>query len=1154
MADEESTDYTYRPDQKDDPGKYGSHPGDDLPKKGDGASLETLADYLHHLTARNAYPIDKGLNVTAPPELGKTQPLTSPPSRDSSLSTAHGNYWFTNTPGIPTELNSLSDSGKFEPLSDFLDKEGVGISRGSGSPLIYSDKSGNRLLVDVVAFDPPLDSTEQVPEHAPEVQKRISAVLKTNRFSPGPESPYMDSGNADDPHGAGGDVEDYTSGYYVPQNELGKFQPNPESSSQYEALFADLKKIGHELTIAATGHPADWHDGMSLDLGFLGTVSLPPEDMLMLPSFNQLAPYPAKIGAGDLRAKNMPSSPYKIAGKELNPLEKSFDLNPGDRESYGQLNSPHEVFDGAAPLGMMVLSLALMIGVLVVGKAALLLLPDNEFGVDGDPRTKKNPQIDLEPGNWRKGSGEGFAQYMRRYLGIPLTENEFDTCIDVGISTFLGMPEGKEMDFTSTDSFSGLGSAALNLIQSPGFYVGIFRNAVRDTEQITKSLENFGVSISGTVGAALILVDAIATSATWRFLMVMAALGEIRQISKAGLVPRLYGGELDTLPNQPRTRAGKNRISGEVSTLAWGHMAVPSLYLLPPGMTTLETNLEGIGGSKPFSLSEWKSRLAASKTMDAAADYPDDDGWYGMEIENDVIPSLHSRHRLTPEQVQKFENHLEMEYVPFYFHDLRTNEFIAFHAFIDSITDSWSPEYSSTSGMGRMDPVQMHSKTTRTIALTFNLVATNEGDFDRMWWDVNKLVSMLYPQWSQGTTVAGGKEKFIMPFSQVPTASPMIRLRVGDLIKSNYSNPSMARLFGANAQNSKDSETFVIGKAAADAAAAVAANKRKEAIIKYTTQITERIKKGQRRAGGDNGAAVGEFITVPESAYEGKKKIIDIDGKKEGIWWDAVKTGGIGPYGTVYRAELKEIRKKTHSVQKRTGWWVAPAEVFGEGPQTQSQADTLSETGAGETGDSIPVASVYKTIRWSTLEYRVELKLPAKTPLTPKIYNMWIPASKTEVCESWVKATAELQAASDHPDTPATIPDVDTFFNFTGNPSQNPVVRAFKSSGGRGLAGFITSMNMDYASATWETQKLGKRAPKFMKISMNFAPTHDIPLGLDHEGFMRAPAYPVGGVNNAVFGDPWGDNLEDGEVEPLARFNKLATNGPFKGFDASADE
>ena len=40
---------------------------------------------------------------------------------------------------------------------------------------------------------------------------------------------------------------------------------------------------------------------------------------------------------------------------------------------------------------------------------------------------------------------------------------------------------------------------------------------------------------------------------------------------------------------------------------------------------------------------------------------------------------------------------------------------------------------------------------------------------------------------------------------------------------------------------------------------------------------------------------------------------------------------------------------------------------------------------------------------------------------------------------------------------------------------------------------------------------------------MNFAPVHDIPMGLDHEGFMRAPAYPVGDVVEAAFGDTWGD-------------------------------
>jgi hypothetical protein len=84
----------------------------------------------------------------------------------------------------------------------------------------------------------------------------------------------------------------------------------------------------------------------------------------------------------------------------------------------------------------------------------------------------------------------------------------------------------------------------------------------------------------------------------------------------------------------------------------------------------------------------------------------------------------------------------------------------------------------------------------------------------------------------------------------------------------------------------------------------------------------------------------------------------------------------------------------------------------------------------------------------------------------------------------------------------------------------NAISRSFRSSGGRGLAGFIESMSFDwYDRVTWEISHgtggndapvEGRRAPKVCKVSIGFSPIHDITPGLDHTGFNRAPIYPVG--------------------------------------------
>jgi hypothetical protein len=148
------------------------------------------------------------------------------------------------------------------------------------------------------------------------------------------------------------------------------------------------------------------------------------------------------------------------------------------------------------------------------------------------------------------------------------------------------------------------------------------------------------------------------------------------------------------------------------------------------------------------------------------------------------------------ELVNEIEDKLESEYVPFYFHDLRTNEILSFHAFIENISDSYSPEYTSTGGFGRIDDVKAYVKTTRSISLSFLVAAMNELDHQYMWAYLNKLTSMVYPQWTKGEELIIDDLVLQQPFSQVPGNSPLVRLRIGDLIKNNYSRFNLERIFG----------------------------------------------------------------------------------------------------------------------------------------------------------------------------------------------------------------------------------------------------------------------------------------------------------------------------------------------------------------------
>lgn len=149
------------------------------------------------------------------------------------------------------------------------------------------------------------------------------------------------------------------------------------------------------------------------------------------------------------------------------------------------------------------------------------------------------------------------------------------------------------------------------------------------------------------------------------------------------------------------------------------------------------------------------------------------------------------------ETVKQLEELLNSSYMPFYFHDLRTNEVISFHAFLGNMSDNYSSDWQNTTAYGRVEPVFQYTGTTRELQIDFFVVATNATDFDRMWAKINKLVTLIYPQFTKGRQVqtTDGK-KFIQPFSQIPGASPVFRIRVGDVWKSNYSRFNVMRLFG----------------------------------------------------------------------------------------------------------------------------------------------------------------------------------------------------------------------------------------------------------------------------------------------------------------------------------------------------------------------
>ena len=138
---------------------------------------------------------------------------------------------------------------------------------------------------------------------------------------------------------------------------------------------------------------------------------------------------------------------------------------------------------------------------------------------------------------------------------------------------------------------------------------------------------------------------------------------------------------------------------------------------------------------------------------------------------------------------------------------------------------------------------------------------------------------------------------------------------------------------------------------------------------------------------------------------------------------------------------------------------------------------------------------------------------------------MLIPGDLLKLTPRLVAANLEGLTGEDliaRQDQPADASDKTKFFDF-GKGEENAIVRSFKNVQGKGTAGFITSMNFDWNEALqngkWDTGTHGSRAPQICSIDISFTVIHDIPPGLDSNGFNRAPVYPTGRVMNTLAGD-----------------------------------
>ena len=515
--------------------------------------------------------------------------------------------------------------------------------------------------------------------------------------------------------------------------------------------------------------------------------------------------------------------------------------------------------------------------------------------------------------------------------------------------------------------------------------------------------------------------------------------------SKQDLIDVNFGDNSNFIKINPASLIGRSKLSTSTQSwlyntkTSWAMGSTPSLYILPEGIRTAERRLTG-----------------ATRNTD----------YYLVNKYVKESPT----NRFTRDEVKQVEQVLDASYVPFYFHDLRTNEIISFHAFIKSLDDSFQVAYESSHPYGRADPIHIYRNTERTIRTQFIVAAVNQEDFSQMWLKINKFLTMIYPQYTAGRQLTGPDgSRFIQPFSQVPAASPMVRMRIGDLVKSNYSTFGVGRLFGLAQLNA-----FTPAAPAAPAVTSV--------------QIESRMNRSDFQ---------------PQESFT------------------IQPVGGALP--TSEDAEAQ--------------YCISAVETF---PDQRISPFKIARTIQGKVLTVLRVLEPGKyTVQLKNQDVDIEglqgIKLNFPFQIELGNQREGIPWTTSVTPEQIAAAVAKVST----PIPQETINPV-TFFSTT----ENPILKSFESTRGEGLAGFIKSVSFDWMmeEGIWETVGWGNRAPTMCKINIDFAPIFDIAPGMDSNGFMNAPVYPVGNASNALLINTDSDQTNTTKRESFDNYKTLSQN------------
>lgn len=976
----------------------------DISKK----TKETIGQYLHDKTKQNKYSVDAAIQdfqITS----NKGVPTTIAPTKNSESFVDPTDVKFPFKSPTPEVTLGKQTHTLEDPSTE------INFSKGKTDP---QKIDGNELLSSI-------QGGKQGDLGAS--SGYVSKVLSNNRFTAG--SPIAPNVNLKHP------ARDFDPTFEHPQ---------------YGAVSAlQLAQVGAALSIRAS---------KELNAASAGNnpTSGATEAKAILPGFTQLGS--SRVNTRVLEAADVLST---LTDSEV-PTSPSTLVDITKGGSWGSMNNVHDPFSGITAIGMIALSVALTAAIVVLFEGFGFLLSLIQGGSTGGAATNDNHRYILGRYTVTQGADpnafppNNFPPDIGALLGIRPTVHPFSAALQSGVAAFFGID-------TSGGLFGQLTSGLQSATESPGFNAVVARSIIRSGVTVIDSFKNVTTSVNLIAGVKNILgvIDTIRGSKIIAAMNVFANLGD--QVLIDELKDETVGIADGGIPEEPTKKsridkladeAGavqKNRLRGKLK-LAWSSNRAPASYLVPDQMLTFSALASGLGGFQTGVGTQDPASRIFYRIMNVAE----------QQSKGSRIPYDGANDEVT---VSNMERLLEAEYMPFYFHDLRTNEIISFHAFIESLSDSFSPSWEQSDGFGRADQVRIYKNTQRKIDISFYVVSTSESDFDDMWVKINKLVTLVYPQYSRGRLLSdeSGDNSFIQPFSQLQSASPLIRLRIGDLIMSNYSRFGLARLFGA------DSNVMRLeGEDIKFENGVESLKKLRDLLVGYTQNP-------------DNKEFMLTLTNLPKDDSAGS---VGLQASVPGV----TSSGKSPKTAPTFNASVADLPYFVFKASQGNGDYKAACIVT---PRLMRR-DEMEK-----------FYNMSPQAAWNKHFYLKEEYDNPDKPIKRCV------GGKYKVGKEHLRPTLKnLQAAFSKSFT-GGVPSVEKLASFL-SPDGNSLVKSFKSVQGKGLAGSIDSLSFNWLERTlWEVTP-GRRAPQFCKVTLSFTPIHDIAPGLDNNGYNRAPLYPVG--------------------------------------------